>query len=112
MARATANFAFLGIQKTEFDNVKNARLFVGDEPDNKTDVGLSVLSMVIHDDVIDELFSLGAGIDPLEQIEVTFDIDRGSKNAGKMIALALNPVKKPSISHVSAKPAGTPAKPE
>lgn len=93
MARSTMEVAFLGVQKTEFDDVKIVKLFYGDEPDGKTEHGLSIIGMGVSDDVADEVFSSCIGLEPLEPVRITFDVARGGKNLGKNLALHIEPVK-------------------
>ncbi len=89
MARSTMEVAFLGIQKTEFDDVKIVKLFYGDEPDGKTEHGLSVIGMGVADDSADEVFAAGAHLEPLQLVRITFDVARGGKNLGKNLALQI-----------------------
>ncbi|MDD0841490.1 hypothetical protein [Pseudomonas sp. Gutcm_11s] len=118
MARSTMEVAFLGVQKTEFDDVKIVKLFYGDEPDGKTEHGLSVIGMGVLDDVADEVFSSCAGLEPLEPVRITFDVARGGKNLGKNLALHIEPVKARTTSQAAPqtpapnKPAATPNKPD
>lgn len=93
MARSTMEVAFLSVQKTEFDDVKIVKLFYGDEPDGKTEHGLSIIGMGVSDDAADEVFSSCAGLTPLETIRITFDVARGGKNLGKNLALHVESVK-------------------
>ena len=104
MARSTMEVAFLGIQKTEFDDVKIVKLFYGDEPDGKTEHGLSVIGMGVADDVADEVFSSCSGLEPLEPVRITFDVARGGKNLGKNLALHIESAKPRSTSATPNKP--------
>lgn len=93
MARSVIEAAFISAEKVQFDDVKLVKLFVGDEPDGTRDLGVSLLSMSVSPDVLDEVWAACQGLDVLEPIRVTADIDRGSKNAGKFIVLHVEPAK-------------------
>jgi hypothetical protein len=81
--------AFISAEKVEFDNVKLVKLFACE------------------------------GLDVLEPIRVTTEIERGSKNAGKFIVLHVEPVKAASApapkptqpTPQTAKPSGTQPEP-
>ena len=94
MARSIMEVAFLGTQMTQVDDTKYAKIFYGDEPDGKTEHGLSIIGMAIAEDVADEVFAAGAQFAPLELVRITFDVARGGQNKGKNLALhieAVNP---------------------
>lgn len=94
MARSTMEVAFLGTQMTQVDDTKYAKVFYGDEPDGKTEHGLSIIGMAIAEDAADEVFAAGAQFAPLELVRITFDVARGGQNKGKNLALhieAVNP---------------------
>ena len=105
MARSTMEVAFLGIQKTEFDDVKIVKLFYGDEPDGKTEHGLSVIGMGVADDSADEVFAAGAHLEPLQLVRITFDVARGGKNLGKNLALHIEAVQPDKPARSNADPA-------
>ncbi|WP_312538059.1 hypothetical protein [Stutzerimonas nitrititolerans] len=120
MARSIMEVAFLSAEKVEFDNVKLVKLFVGDEPDGKRDLGISILSMNVAEEALDEVWAACEGLDVLEPIRVTTEIERGSKNTGKFIVLHVEPVKaataqapKPTQQSAQqpAKPSGTQPEP-
>ncbi len=92
MARSTMEVAFLGTQMTQVDDAKYAKIFYGDEPDGKTEHGLSIIGMAISDDAADEVFAAGAHFDPLQKVRITFDVARGGQNKGKNLALHIEPV--------------------
>ena len=93
MARSTMEVAFLGTQKTEMEGAKYVKVFYGDEPDGKTEHGLSIIGMAVADDVADEVFAAGAQFAPLEMVRVTFDVARGGQNKGKNLCLHIEAVK-------------------
>lgn len=114
MARSTMEVAFLGTQVTQVENDKYAKVFYGDEPDGKTEHGLSIIGMAIADDAADEVFAAGAQFAPLELVRITFDVARGGQNKGKNLALhieAVNPKPQnksaPQAPQQQPKPAGT-----
>ncbi|UYP31955.1 hypothetical protein OEG79_07630 [Pseudomonas sp. Z8(2022)] len=104
MARTTMELAFISAERVKFDNVDLVKLYLGDEPDGEKDVGISLLSMQVSEDVREEVWNACKGLDVLETARVTVEIERGSKNAGKFIVLHVE----------SAKPAqaGKPAAPQ
>ena len=104
MARTTMELAFISAERVKFDNVDLVKLYLGDEPDGEKDVGISLLSMQVSEDVREEVWGACKGFDVLETVRVTVEIERGSKNAGKFIVLHVE----------SAKPAqaGKPAAPQ
>lgn len=111
MARTTMEVAFLGTQKTEVEGAKYVKVFYGDEPDGKTEHGLSIVGMAADDAVADEVFFAGAGLAPLETVRITFEVARGGQNKGKNLALHIEPVK--ARTAPAAAPAGqAPQKPE
>ena len=93
MARSTMEVAFLGTQKTEMEGAKYVKVFYGDEPDGKTEHGLSIIGMAVADDVADEVFAAGSQFAPLEMVRVTFDVARGGQNKGKNLCLHIEAVK-------------------
>ena len=104
MARTTMELAFISAERVKFDNVDLVKLYLGDEPDGEKDLGVSLLSMQVAESALDEVWAACKGLDVLETVRVTVEIDRGSKNAGKFIVLHVE----------SAKPAqaGKPAAPQ
>jgi len=85
--------AFLGTQKTEMEGAKYVKVFYGDEPDGKTEHGLSIIGMAVADEVADEVFAAGANLSPLETVRISFEVARGGQNKGKNLALHIEPVK-------------------
>jgi hypothetical protein len=92
MARSTMEVAFLGTQMTQVEETKYAKVFYGDDPDGKTEHGLSIIGMAIADEVANEVFAAGANIDPLQLVRITFEVARGGQNKGKNLALHIEPV--------------------
>ena len=92
MARSTMEVAFLGTQKTEVDGTKYVKVFYGDEPDGKTEHGLSIVGIPAADEVADEIFAAGANFEPLQLVRITFDVARGGQNKGKNLALHIEAV--------------------
>ncbi|ARS50380.1 hypothetical protein PSMEN_19025 [Ectopseudomonas mendocina] len=93
MARTTMELAFISAERVQFDNVKLVKLFFGDEPDGEKDLGVSLMSMNVAEDVLDEVWEACKGFDVLETVRVTAEIERGSKNAGKFIVLHVESAK-------------------
>ncbi|WP_282876687.1 hypothetical protein [Pseudomonas peli] len=93
MARSTMEVAFISAEKVQFDNVKLVKLFVGDAPDGERDLGVSLLSMNVAEESLDEVWEVCKNLDVLEPIRVTAEIDRGSKNVGKFIVLHVESAK-------------------
>ncbi|MCY1547566.1 hypothetical protein D9M68_836330 [compost metagenome] len=93
MARSTMEVAFLGTQKTEMEGAKYVKVFYGDEPDGKTEHGLSIIGMAVADDYADEVFAAGSQFTPLEMVRITFEVDRGGQNKGKNLAMHIEAVK-------------------
>jgi hypothetical protein len=118
MARTTMELAFISAERVKFDNVDLVKLYLGDEPDGEKDLGVSLLSMQVSESALDEVWAACKGLDVLETVRVTVEIDRGSKNAGKFIVLHVEPVKAaqaakpaaPQTAQQQAKPTG--AQPE
>ncbi|CAD5109561.1 hypothetical protein [Zestomonas carbonaria] len=92
MARSIMEVAFLGTQKTEMEGAKYVKVFYGDEPDGKTEHGLSVIGMAAADEVADEIFFAGSQFEPLQLVRITFDVSRGGQNKGKNLALHIEAV--------------------
>ena len=115
MARTTMELAFISAERVQFDNVKLVKLFFGDEPDGEKDLGVSLMSMQVTEDALDEVWAACQGFDVLETIRVTAEIERGSKNAGKFIVLHVESAKPaqagkpaaPQATQQQAKPTGT-----
>jgi len=114
MARTTMELAFISAERVQFDNVKLVKLFFGDEPDGEKDLGVSLMSMNVAEDVLDEVWEACKGFDVLETVRVTAEIERGSKNAGKFILLHVESAKAaqaskpaPQAAQQQAKPTGT-----
>jgi hypothetical protein len=115
MARSTMEVAFLGTQMTQVDDAKYAKIFYGDEPDGKTEHGLSIIGMAIAEDVADEVFFAGSQFEPLQLVRITFDVARGGQNKGKNLALHIEAVDTKAspapTSTAQPTPAAQPAKP-
>lgn len=93
MARSTMEVAFLGTQRFDGENgQKYIKVFYGDEPDGKTEHGLSIIGMAADDDVADEIFHAGSKFEPLQLVRITFDVARGGQNKGKNLALHMEAV--------------------
>ena len=92
MARSTMEVAFLGTQMTQVEDTKYAKVFYGDEPDGKTEHGLSIIGMAIAEDAADEVFNAGSQFEPLQLVRITFDVARGGQNKGKNLALHIEAV--------------------
>lgn len=116
MARSIMEVAFLGTQKTEVEGTKYVKVFYGDEPDGKTEHGLSIVGLPAAEEVADEIFAAGAHFEPLQLVRITFDVARGGQNKGKNLALHIEAVDPkptartatsaaPSQQPVAAKPA-------
>ncbi|WP_457980162.1 hypothetical protein L0Y47_05595 [Ectopseudomonas composti] len=93
MARTTMELAFISAERVKFDNVDLVKLYLGDEPDGEKDLGVSLLSMQVAEGSPDEVWASCKGLDVLETVRVTVEIDRGSKNAGKFIVLHVESAK-------------------
>lgn len=111
MARSTMEVAFLGTQMTQVDDTKYAKVFYGDEPDGKTEHGLSIIGMAIAEDAADEVFMAGAQFEPLQLVRITFDVARGGQNKGKNLALHIEAVDNKARTTASPAPAANPGKP-
>jgi hypothetical protein len=85
--------AFISAERVKFDNVDLVKLYLGDEPDGEKDLGVSLLSMQVAEGSLDEVWAACKGLDVLETVRVTVEIDRGSKNAGKFIVLHVESAK-------------------
>jgi len=112
MARSTMEVAFLGTQMTQVDDTKYAKVFYGDEPDGKTEHGLSIIGMAIAEDAADEVFAAGAQFAPLELVRITFDVARGGQNKGKNLALHIEAVNPKPQGGKPATPQGTQQQPK
>ncbi|MDF2074118.1 hypothetical protein [Ectopseudomonas mendocina] len=112
MARSTMEVAFLGTQMTQVDDTKYAKVFYGDEPDGKTEHGLSIIGMAIAEDAADEVFAAGAQFAPLELVRITFDVARGGQNKGKNLALHIEAVNPKGQAAKPAAPQGTQQQPK
>ncbi|MDF2074486.1 hypothetical protein [Ectopseudomonas mendocina] len=117
MARTTMELAFISAERVQFDNVKLVKLFFGDEPDGEKDLGVSLMSMQVTEDALDEVWAACQGFDVLETIRVTAEIERGSKNAGKFIVLHVESAKpaqanKPAQQATQQQPKPTGAQPD
>lgn len=111
MARSTMEVAFLGTQMTQVDDTKYAKVFYGDEPDGKTEHGLSIIGMAIAEDAADEVFMAGAQFEPLQLVRITFDVARGGQNKGKNLALHIEAVDNKARTTASPAPAANTGKP-
>lgn len=103
MARSIMEVAFLGTQITEVEGKTYAKVFYGDEPDGKTEHGLSIVGMAAADEVAHEVFAAGKHFDPLEKVRITFEVARGGQNKGKNLCLHIEAVKAPGAT-AQAKP--------
>ena len=112
MARSTMEVAFLGTQMTQVDDTKYAKVFYGDEPDGKTEHGLSIIGMDIAEDAADEVFAAGAQFAPLELVRITFDVARGGQNKGKNLALHIEAVNPKGQTNKPAAPQATQQQPK
>jgi hypothetical protein len=103
--------AFISAERVKFDNVDLVKLYLGDEPDGEKDLGVSLLSMQVAESALDEVWASCKGLDVLETVRVTVEIDRGSKNAGKFIVLHVESAK-PAQAGKPAAPQGTQQQPK
>ena len=93
MARSTMEVAFLGTQRFDGENgQKYIKVFYGDEPDGKTEHGLSIIGMSAEEDAAEEIFVAGTQFEPLQLVRITFDVARGGQNKGKNLALHIEAV--------------------
>ena len=112
MARSTMEVAFLGTQRFDGENgQKYIKVFYGDEPDGKTEHGLSIIGMAISEDAADEVFNAGSQFEPLQLVRITFDVARGGQNKGKNLALHIEAVDKPTARAAAPQAQGQQAKP-
>ena len=111
MARSTMEVAFLGTQMTQVEDTKYAKVFYGDEPDGKTEHGLSIIGMAIAEDAADEVFAAGAQFEPLQLVRITFDVARGGQNKGKNLALHIEAVDTKPTARAATPQANNPAQP-
>ncbi|MWV13745.1 hypothetical protein F3I62_16720 [Pseudomonas sp. R-28-1W-6] len=112
MARSTMEVAFLGTQRFDGEGgVKYIKVFYGDEPDGKTEHGLSIIGMAADDDAAEEIFAAGAKFSPLELVRITFDVARGGQNKGKNLALHIESVKPKATTQASPQQPNPSAKP-
>ena len=111
MARSTMEVAFLGTQMTQVEDTKYAKVFYGDEPDGKTEHGLSIIGMAIAEDAADEVFAAGAQFEPLQLVRITFDVARGGQNKGKNLALHIEAVDTKPAARAATPQANNPAQP-
>ncbi|NQD80926.1 hypothetical protein HP436_12140 [Pseudomonas sp. CrR14] len=111
MARSTMEVAFLGTQMTQVEDTKYAKVFYGDEPDGKTEHGLSIIGMAIAEDAADEVFAAGSQFEPLQLVRITFDVARGGQNKGKNLALHIEAVDTKARTATNPAPAANPSKP-
>jgi len=111
MARTTMELAFISAERVKFDNVDLVKLYLGDEPDGEKDLGISLLSMQVAEGSLDEVWAACKGLDVLETVRVTVEIDRGSKNAGKFIVLHVESAKAAQVGKPAA-PQGTQQQPK
>jgi hypothetical protein len=91
------------------EGAKYVKVFYGDEPDGKTEHGLSIIGMAVADDFADEVFASGAQFSPLEMVRITFEVDRGGQNKGKNLALHIESAKPRQSHQGSRQPAQQPA---
>ena len=112
MARSTMEVAFLGTQRFDGENgQKYIKVFYGDEPDGKTEHGLSIIGMAAEEDAAEEIFAAGTRFEPLQLVRITFDVARGGQNKGKNLALHIEAVDKPTARAASPQAQGQQAKP-
>jgi hypothetical protein len=104
--------AFISAERVKFDNVDLVKLYLGDEPDGEKDLGVSLLSMQVSEEVREEVWSACKGLDVLEPVRVTAEIERGSKNAGKFIVLHVESAKTRSAASPAPTSQPAPQKPE
>lgn len=109
MARSTMEVAFLGTQMTQVEDTKYAKVFYGDEPDGKTEHGLSIIGMAIAEEAADEVFNAGAQFEPLQLVRITFDVARGGQNKGKNLALHIEAVDTKPTARAANSQASNPA---
>lgn len=97
MARSVMEVAFLSTQRFDGENgQKYIKVFYGDEPDGKTEHGLSIIGMSADDNAAEEIFAAGAHFKPMQMVRITFDVARGGQNKGKNLALHIEPVDQPA----------------
>ena len=110
MARSVMEVAFLGTQRFDGENSqKYIKIFYGDEPDGKTEHGLSIIGMAADDDTAEEIFAASSQFEPLQLVRITFDVARGGQNKGKNLALYIEAVNQSRPAAAPQTPAQQPA---
>lgn len=112
MARSTMEVAFLGTQRFDGENgQKYIKVFYGDEPDGKTEHGLSIIGMAAEEDAAEEIFAAGTRFEPLQLVRISFEVARGGQNKGKNLALHIEAVDPKPSRAAAPQPQGQQAKP-
>ncbi|WP_262880339.1 hypothetical protein [Pseudomonas paralcaligenes] len=93
----------------KFDNVDLVKLYLGDEPDGEKDLGVSLLSMQVSEEVREEVWSACKGLDVLEPVRVTAEIERGLQERGQVHCPARRVRQNPLRSLARAYLPGSPA---
>lgn len=114
MARMTMEAPILGTQYIEVNGVAYGKVFIGEEPDGKTEHIASVQQMNIKSEVAREVFESGQQFKLGQVVQFTIETDRGGKQSVKnevihIAAVGAQRTQQPQTQQAS-KPAGEPAK--
>lgn len=80
MARMTMEAPILGTQFIEVNGVAYAKVFIGEEPDGKTEHIASVQQMNIKAEVAREVFESGQQFKLGQVVQFTIETDRGGNS--------------------------------
>lgn len=111
MARMTMEAPILGTQFIEVNGVAYGKVFIGEEPDGKTEHIASVQQMSIKAEVAREVFESGQQFKLGEVVKLTIETDRGGKQTVKNEVIHIEAIA-PQRAHQPQQQAQKPTQPE
>ncbi|PWU29118.1 hypothetical protein DK254_13210 [Pseudomonas sp. RW407] len=110
MARMTMEAPILGTQYIEVNGVSYGKVFIGEEPDGKSEHIASVQQMNIKSEVAREVFESGQQFKLGQVVRFTIETDRGGKQSVKNEVVHIAALEQPQRQASSA-PQQKPAEP-
>lgn len=92
MARFTMELPILGVQVTNVEGKVYAKVFVGEDPDGKTETVASIMSMSIREECADEVFAATRNLQLGQMVRLHVETERGGKQSTKNVVLNIEPV--------------------
>jgi len=92
MARFKMELPILGVQMTNVEGKIYCKVFVGEEPDGKTEQISSVMTMPVREEYAAEVFAAAANFELGQMVRLDIETERGGKQSTKNVVLHIEAV--------------------